>query len=150
MGPDAVAEQEKIASALVGHRLTGVAYLTLDVEGYQPTWNGPGGDSIDFGVDLDFDDHPLSVGWIPPAKDTEGLQVTRDALLGWRDVHANRVDVGDTSRWSSGASTSYLVGVRLSFANEQKVTLTLAEFVCGQTVRSATNVVVIFDDVAAP
>lgn len=161
-------EQEKIISALVGRRLTAVAYLSLDAKGYQRTLNGPGGDSVDFGVDLDFDGHPLSVGWIPPTKDTEGLQVTPEALLGWRDLHAYRIEVGVSSKWapalgtqlsaahldwrpwSSRASTSYLVGVHLSFANEHKITLALAEIVDGQIVRSATNVAVIFDDATVP
>jgi hypothetical protein len=168
MGPDQVAEQERIASALVGHCLTRVAYFSLDVESWKLPWDSPGGDSVDFGVDLDFDGHPLSVGWIPPTGDTEGLHAAQGSLLGWRNLDANRVDVGDSSRWlpalgtrltavlldwrpwSPSSSTSYLVGVHLSFGDEQKVTLALAEVAAGQIVRSATNIAVIFDDVALP
>jgi hypothetical protein len=114
MGPDQVAEQERIASALVGHCLTGVAYLSLNVESWQPTWDGPGGDSVDFGVDLDFDGHLLSVGWIPPTEHTEGLEAAQDSPLGWRDLDANRVDVGDSSRWSSALGNP-LSAVRLDW-----------------------------------
>jgi hypothetical protein len=168
MGPEEVAEQERIASSLIGHCLTGVAYFSLNVESWKPIWNGPAGDSVDFGVDLDFDGHPLSVGWISPTVDNEGLKVAHDSLLGWRNLDANRVDVGESSRWSpalgSGlsavhlewrqwspsSSTSYLVGVHLSFADEQKFTLALAEIADGKIIRSATNVAVIFDDVTVP
>jgi hypothetical protein len=168
MGPEKVAEQERTASGLIGHCLTGVAYLSLNVDTWKASWDGLGGDSVDFGVDLDFDGQPLSVGWISPIEGTEGLQVTRDSLLGWRDVDANRVDVGDPSRWSpalntrlsavrldwrpwsSSSSTSYLVGVHLSFADKHEVTLALAEIAHGEIVRSATNVSVIFDDVTVP
>jgi hypothetical protein len=163
-----VAEQEKTAAALVGQHLTAVAYFTIDVEGCQPTWHGPGGDSVDFGVDLDFDGHPYSVGWILPSRDTESLQVMRTGLLGWRDLHAKRVEVSNWSRWSPALGarlsavrldwrpcspddpTSYLVGVHLHFENQQKVTLALADVVRGKIVVSATNVAVIFDDVAVP
>jgi hypothetical protein len=168
MRPDEVAEQERIASELVGHCLTGVAYFSLDVESRKLPWDGPGGDSVDFGVDLDFDGHPLSVGWIPPTGDTEGLRAAHGSLPGWRNLDANRAEVGDFSRWlpalgtrlsavrldwrpwSPSSSTSYLVGVHLSFGDEQKVTLALAEIAAGQLVRSATNVAVIFDDVTVP
>jgi hypothetical protein len=98
-------------------------------------------------------------------EDTEGLEAAQDSLLGWRDLDANRVDVGDSSRWSSALGTPlsavrldwrpwapsssklYLVGVHLSFADEQKVTLALAEIADGEIVRSATNIAVIFNDV---
>ena len=169
MGPDQVAEQEQVASALVGHCLTRVAYFTLDVEGWHQPWDSPGGDSVEFGVDLDFDGRPLSVGWKPPSEDTEGLHAGPGSLLGWRNLDVKRVDVGDSSRWlpalgtrltavrldwrpwsPPSSSTSYLVGVHLSFGDGQKVTLALAEVVAGQIVRSATNVAVIFDDVAVP
>lgn len=168
MGPDEVAEQERIASAHVGQCLTGVAYFSLNVENWQPIWDGPGGDSVDFGVDLDFDGHPLSVGWISPTGDTEGLRAAHDPLLSSRDLDANHVDVGDSSRWSRilgtrlsavrldwrpwspSSSASYLVGIHLSFAGGQRVTLALAEIVYGVIVRSATNVAVIFDDVTVP
>jgi hypothetical protein len=167
-GPDGVLEQELVVSTLVGHCLIGVSYFSLKVEGWKPTWDRPGGDSVDFGVDLDFDGLTLSVGWIPPEQDVEGLRVVQDSLLGWRDLDANRVDVGDSSGWapvlgtrlsavrldwrpwSPASSLSYLVGVHLSFADEQKVTLALAEIANEETVRSATNVAVIFDDVSAP
>jgi hypothetical protein len=168
MGPDEVAEQERIASAFVGHCLTAVTYFSFDVESRKLPWDGPAGDSVDFGVDLDFDGHPLSVGWIPPTGDTEGLRAAQGSLLGWRDLDASRFDVGESSRWlpalgtrlsavrldwrlwSPSSSTSYLVGVHLNFSNEQRVTLALAEIAAGQIVRSATNVAVIFDDVVVP
>jgi hypothetical protein len=72
MGPGEVAEQERIATSLVGHCLTGVTYVSLGVEGREQTWDGPGGDSVDFGIDLDFDGQPLSVGWIPPTGAPKG------------------------------------------------------------------------------
>jgi hypothetical protein len=168
MGSDEIAEQEQIASALVGHCLTGVVYLPLNLAGWKPTWGGVNGDSVDFGVALDFDGHPLSVGWIPPSEGVEGLRVAGDSVLGWRSVDAIRVDVGgsngwspilrsrlasirlDWRQWSASSSTSFLVGVHLSFADEHEITLALAEISSGRIIRSATNVAVIFDDVAVP
>ncbi len=166
-GSDEVVEQEQITSAFVGHCLTGVAYLSLNLE-TKTTWNALGGDSVDFGVVLDFEDHPLAVGWIPPSGDTEGLRVAQDSVLAWRNVDANRVDVGESSRWSPmlgsrlfatrldwrqwspGSSASFLVGVHLSFADHREITLALAEIAHGRTIRSATNVAVVFDDVTVP
>jgi hypothetical protein len=168
MGPDEMVEQELVVSALVGRCLTGVTYFSLNLEIWKPNWDHPGGDSVDFGVDLDFDGFPFSVGWMTPKQDAEGLRIALDSLLSWRDLDSNRVDVGDSSRWSPilgtrlsavrldwrrwspSSSSSYLVGVHLGFADEQKVTLALAEVADGETVRSATNVAVIFDDAAVP
>jgi hypothetical protein len=44
----------------------------------------------------------------------------------------------------------FLVGVHLSFGNEMKVTLALAEVQKERLVPSATNVVVVFADVPIP
>lgn len=170
MGIAEVANQERIASALVGHCLTGVAYFSLNIGSWQPNWDGPGGDSVDFGVELDFDGHNiLSVGWISPTEDTEGLQATQESPAGWGGLNASRLEVGDSSRWLSALGTRvsavrvdwrpwlpdlsqfFLVGVHLSFAHGQKVTLALAEITPdGKLVRSATNVAVIFEDVTVP
>ena len=114
MGPGEVAEQERIATSLVGHCLTGVTYVSLGVEGREQTWDGPGGDSVDFGIDLDFDGQPLSVGWIPPTGGTKGLRAAEDSLLGWRDLDANGLDVGNSSRWLP-ALASQLSVVRLDW-----------------------------------
>jgi hypothetical protein len=167
MEPDEVAEQERISSALIGHSLTGVTYLLLNQDGPKPAWNGHGGESVDFGVALDFDGYPLSVGWIPPSNDVEGLMAAQDSVLAWRNLDAFRIDVGDSSRWSPvlasrlsairldwrewspSSSTSYLVGVHLTFVDHE-IKLALAEIVRGRTVRSATNVAVIFDNVEVP
>jgi hypothetical protein len=161
-------DQEGAAAALVGRRLNGVTYVSLDVDGYEPKWGDSVGDSVDFGLDLAFGGNNLSVGWVQPSADYEGLRLVAAPLLSWRDAKAISTDVGASTRWSSivgdqvaavrldwrpwaqGSSTDYLVGVHLGFSGGREITLALAEIVDGMLIASATNVAVLFDYVPVP
>ncbi|HEX7167784.1 MAG TPA: hypothetical protein VF230_12455 [Acidimicrobiales bacterium] len=89
------------ARALEGRRLATVRYLDIDYRRHDvapdydglreitdegqwaaPTFEFPGGHTVDFGVELETDDgFVYSVTWTPPG-DTEGLEVHHEALAG--------------------------------------------------------------------
>lgn len=168
--PAFVADQERIASNQVGRTLSRVSYITLDVEGYRPVRNEPSGDSVDFGVDLDFDGESFFVGWCAPTADLEGLCIAQDTSVRECRPRGTIEDVSANSRWSSMLGTQlsgvkldwrprweavddgsgFLVGIHLRFGNQQDVTLALADVEEQRMVRSATNVLVVFRDVPVP
>ena len=94
---------ERRLNQLVGRRVEAVRYVEIRYEGeLEPMWQGPGFDSLDFGLELDLDDGATwSVVW-KQAGDNEALLVYPGTLVPTElSAEADYATWDATSRWQA-------------------------------------------------
>ena len=135
---------EKLTETLIGSAIRTVRYYEVDYGEDAPMWDkqSPHFDSLDFGVELGMDDgstvavtwgtefvqYGLSLSWEPLGRPNEPGQF--DGTHRWNHVIDQEI-TGTKVYWSwveeSGTRTHYPQDLELTFANGEKVTLSVFE-----------------------